>query len=763
MRGTRWLLLVAIAAILGGVGVTYRAQKKILREQAPPKPQPLPPEINSSAAQYTHCQYQEDRKVCCIQADGLRQASDSSRIDLKGVTLEVYNKTATSYDLIKSATATFFTNENRLFSEGAVDITLDVPAAGEPKLNLVAIHTSAVTLDASTGKAETDSPAVFEFRNGSGKATGAAYDPSAHTLLMKHDAELDWKSAAPGAKPTKIEGGSLTYYEDASEVWLKPWGRLTRDNSVVQGEDAVVHLRQIEGDGEKKTIIRELQASNAQGADEYPNRKVQYSAGFMSVDFDDSGVAQTVRGQGNAQLKSTSATAETDVKSDSVEMNFATGDRDSILQRVLATGNASVTSKPLPAPGRTPPETHVLASQSIEMKMRDGGKEIDNVATHAPGTLEFIPNAPVERRRTLNGNDIAIAYGPENRIESFRATSVKTQTDPNEEERKRNRQRAFTASRELLARFDPKTGRMDSMEQSGDFAYDEGDRHARAAKATLDSAQDLIVLQSAARMWEPASSTIADVIRMDQKSGDFTAEGSVRSSQVSDKGQKTSSDMLSGDDPIVAQARKMTSANRNRLIHYEGGAIMTQGANRIQADAIDVNRDKKTLAANGNVMTDLWEKPKEEAALPGEKAAPPASPVRTIVHAPRMIYTDAERLAFYSGGVTLVRGALKVTSKELRAFLNNGGDSSLDKAFADGSVDIVQTAPGRTRTGTGEHGEYYAADQKVVLRGSKAKMTDNISGVSEGRELTYYAKDDRLLGSGATDDPVKTRINRGRK
>ncbi len=28
MRGTRWLVLVAIAAILGGVGLTYRAQKR---------------------------------------------------------------------------------------------------------------------------------------------------------------------------------------------------------------------------------------------------------------------------------------------------------------------------------------------------------------------------------------------------------------------------------------------------------------------------------------------------------------------------------------------------------------------------------------------------------------------------------------------------------------------------------------------------------------------------------------------------------------
>jgi lipopolysaccharide export system protein LptA len=755
-------LLVAIAAILGGVAVTYRIQKTALKRQAPPKPQPLSADVNSAASKYTSCQTDKGRKVCCIQADDFRQARDSSRIDLKGVTLEVYNKTATSYDLIRSATATYFTNQNRLYSEGAVDITIGVPSEGEQPPNLVSIHTSGVTLDAASGKAETDSPATFTFRNGIGKATGAAYDPVARELLMKKDAEVNWNSAAPNGKALKIEAASLTYVEGSSDIWLRPWGRLTRDTSVVQGEDAVVHLRQVEAGGETKTVIRQIQAKNAHGTDDYPNRKLQYSAGNLAVDFDDSGVARIARGEGNAQLKSTTATAETNVKSNSVEMNFAAAEGASVLERVFAAGNASVTSRPLPAPGRALPETHVLSSQSLEMKMRDGGKEIDSVVTHEPGALEFIPNTPAQRHRTLNGNSMTIAYGPDNRIESFRAAGVKTQTDPNEEERKRNRQRAFTSSRELLARFDPKTNRMDYMEQTGDFAYDEGDRHARAVRATLDSAQDSIVLQSAARMWEPASSTSADAIHLDQKTGDFTAEGNVRSSQIPDKDQKKSGDMLSGDDPIVAQARKMTSANRNRLIHYEGGAVMTQGANRIQADAIDLDREKKTLAANGSVMTDLWEKPKGDAAKPGQQT-PPAGPVRTVVRAPKLVYTDADRLAFYSGGANLVRGPLKVNSKELRAYLNSGGDSSLDKAFADGAVEIVQTVPGRTRTGTGEHAEYYAADQKVVLRGARAKMADSVSGVSEGRELTYYANDDRLLGSGAADDPVKTRINRGRK
>ena len=40
------------------------------------------------------------------------------------------------------------------------------------------------------------------------------------------------------------------------------------------------------------------------------------------------------------------------------------------------------------------------------------------------------------------------------------------------------------------------------------------------------------------------------------------------------------------------------------------------------------------------------------------------------------------------------------------------GGSSLDHAFADGAVKIVDTTPLRTRTGTSEHAEYHVYGSK---------------------------------------------------
>ena len=751
-------MLVAIAAIVSGIAYKYRAQKLALEEQAPQKPAPLANELNATAQEWVvrEADQKTGRDKFEIRAKDMRTPSDSSRVDLKGVVMKIYAMDGASYDLVKSAAATFDTNSRNLYSAGETEITVNVPLDGAPAPDRLptVIKTSGVSFDSQTNRADTDQPSTFVFAKGEGKATGATYDPNTHSLEMKHAVEIYWKPPKPGAKPMKIEADGLAYHESTAEIWLKPWGKMTRENTVVQGDDVVVSLQD-------KQVIRHVTAVRAHGTDDYPNRKLRYAAEEMAVDFDDEGKARKITGDRNAQLVSTSDTAETTVTGDHVEMELDTSSGDSVLTKVSARGNGVVNSKPLPAPGRQLSETHILRSETFEMQMRPGGREIASVVTNAPGTLEFLPNLPAQRRRVLNGKDFVIAYGPQNRVDTFRAHDVKTQTDPNADDRKRNRGASTTASRDFEARFDPRTSRLATMQQTGDFAYEEGDRKARATKANMDADQNVIVLDAAARVWDATGSTTADHIRMDQRTGDFAADGNVVSSRLPDRDEKKNSEMLSGDEPLQATAQKMESRNRNRNIHYEGAVNLWQGANRIRADVVDIERstDKRTLIADGHVITNLWEEPKD-----AEKKT--AAPVLTEVRAARMVYTDENRLAHYTGGVLLNRPGLRVKSTELRAFLaESDADSRLDKAVADGTVDIFSTGKDRTRAGTGEHAEYYTDEQKVILRGPWAKMVEKIftkpqPNTTEGRELTYFANDDRLLVTGASDKPGNTRITR---
>jgi lipopolysaccharide export system protein LptA len=369
----------------------------------------------------------------------------------------------------------------------------------------------------------------------------------------------------------------------------------------------------------------------------------------------------------------------------------------------------------------------------------------------APGRLEFLASRPEHHHRILDAENISIEYGEANRIRSFRAVNAKTETHPSAEESASKRGIMKTQSRNLLAHFDPNTGDMNRLEQWDNFSYEQGDRRARADRAAMDTPSDLITLDSSARVWDASGSTSANRIRMDQRKGEFTAEGNVNSTRLPDrKGQ--GSGMLSGDEPLQALSQHMTSQNRNSAIRYEGNVMLWQGANRLQADRVDIDREKRRLSASGHVVSQLHEERDERKAQEGGF---------TVVRADQLVYTDEKRLAHYKGGVLLTRNNLRVKSAELQAYLaETGSDSRLEKALADGKVEIVQTQPDRTRTGAGQHGEYYVSEERIVLTGGEPQLTDTLRGTTRGEQLIYFAGDDRLLVNGAPGRPATSRIRR---
>jgi hypothetical protein len=86
----------------------------------------------------------------------------------------------------------------------------------------------------------------------------------------------------------------------------------------------------------------------------------------------------------------------------------------------------------------------------------------------------------------------------------------------------------------------------------------------------------------------------------------------------------------------------MDSRNRNRQIHYEGDVTCGRAPTAYRPTWWTWTRDpqKRTLVADGHVVTNLWEEPKDAAKKKGARR-----PVLTVVHAPRLVYTEENRLA----------------------------------------------------------------------------------------------------------------------
>jgi lipopolysaccharide export system protein LptA len=763
MRRFAPLILLGFVAIAAGVGWTYYQRLKLQAASTPSKPKHLAPGLLSTFHGWNYSHTSSQKTVISLHADDFQELNGKD--ELTGVTLDIYNKDGQKYDHVRSAKAEFNAGDGTLYSDGEVEITLNVPVGEQPSGRLMSIKSSGVRVESKTGKANTDRLATFKFDRGDGQAVGADYDPTTRELNLHSQVSMTWRGSDPGTIPMKIETDQLNYKEKDGKVLLSPWSRLKRDTLSLNAGPAIVTL--------DKGNLRLVETTHAEGTESRPGRTLQYSANQLIMEFDDNNQVQKITGVDQAHLVSTGETSETTLAADRVVMAFDTSTADSLLKAAVSQGHSVMESKPLIQPGVEPADTRILKSDTIYMNMRPGGREVQSVETQGAGAIEFIPNRTQQAHRWMNGDHIWMAYGPNNTIQSFRSIGVTTRTEkPKEKGAKAAPAPELTWSKNLLATFQPNSSQLASLDQTGNFRYEEGDRRAKADRASLDQSNNIINLTGAAQVRDRAGAAEADKIILNQMTGDFTAEGHVTSTHLPDKAQGDSQGggMLDQDEPLYARAKKMISTDNHLDIRYEGDAVLWQGADRLEADSVEIDRDNSLLKARGHVVSQLLDKVKDAATPQGGKAKaddPPKTATRpsqrvfTLVKARDLEYNDNTRLAHYSGGATLERPGMTVKAANIRAFLRNDSkDSSLDHAVADGHVQIHQVAPDRTRDATSEHAEYYVDEDKVILEGGQPRLVDSMRGTTTGEKLTWYSNDDKLSVVGKPQQPVKSVLHK---
>jgi LPS export ABC transporter protein LptC len=760
MRSLRWLLLVAMVLIAAAVFGIYRAQRIVQRSQRRAVPPSIPLDTKTMAQDYEWGQSANGMPAAKITAKDEKLSADGARAELDQIELRIYAKDGLHYDSVKSAYAQLTTSDHKLYSPGDARITLDVPVKGDPPHQLTSITTSGINFDSQSGQAVTDKHVAFTFEEGDGTATGAAYDPATHTLNLNSDVVVNMRGKSPDNMPMKVESGQLAWNEVTGTLLLFPWSRLTRDQTIVDAGQSTVVL--------KGHDIDWIDALTAHGTDKRPGKQIQYSADQIHVKYNDAHAIDQITGTGSAKLVAHGAASDTTITGNRVDLGFVDHDGENVLSTAKATGNGYLESKPLPDPKGDTADTKILKADVLDLQMKPGGKDLDRVNTQAPGTLEFLPNQIARHRRLLRADRLTIKYADKNEIQSFHAATssanaASTETYPSEDDRRKkkpNLATSYTSSKIIDASFDEK-GQLKQMKQTENFRYSEGERKAQADEATLENDTNVMDLEKNARISDASGSTSGDNIQLNQMTGDFDAKGHVSTTRLPEE-HKSESAMLDKDEPTLGTADHVTSANRNHLIHYAGNAVVWQTSNRIQAERIDIDRDKKSLVADGKVVTQFEDKPKDDAAAPAQPAKP-AQPTYTIVKSQHMVYTDPDRLANYTGGVDFWRPAMTVKSATLKAFLNeqdSNADSRVNHAFGDGKVEVVQYAPDRQRVGNSEHAEYYTEEGKVILSGGEPKLNDSKRGNTKGDKLTWFTDDDRLIIEGAPEKKGQSHLRK---
>jgi len=736
LRRARWLLLLAIVLITGAVSAVFIAQRGEQRRARPPLAAPLSSDTAATAEDWNYEIKEGDRPKARIRAREFRQVREPSAVLLAGMEMRLYGEDPATYDLVRSERASFDTGDGLMYSEGEVEITMGVRVDGSGGGRPVKIRATGVSYDARTSKVWTERHAEFELEGAEGSSTGASYDPLTKELRLEADAVVRWAGRGEGAEPIRVESGQMVYIEGADQIYLMPWARLYRDTLRLDSGAATVFLR--EGG------IDRVEAADARGVDQTGERRLDFAAKQMTAHFTGRGEMRQVNGGGGSRVEARSASGVTNVDAPSIQLDFAEAKGGSELTKALAMGGARVENTPKAAAPR-----RVLTSEVVELKMRPGGEEVAEVQTHTPGRIEFLPRNEGERRRNLTSERMTLYYATQNRLERFRAVGdVRTRTETPRPKTK-DAKVTLTRSRDLQADFDPKTGQMRLIEQWPDFEYEEEGRKARAERASLDTPSDRVLLTGQARVWDAGGSTEADRIEMDQKSGEMTAVGRVSSTRLPEAKPKQGG-LVNAGETLRAQARTMRTRNENREIEYEGEALLWQGENRLRAPLIRINREKNTLAAEGGVVSSL--------PVDGRGMA--------TIRSRTLHYDDAAKLATYIGDARLSRPGLDMKGETLRLWFveeptkEGGTQTQLDRLFADKAAEVVERTLERTRTGRGEHLEYHAREERMVVTGGNPLVQDSQRGISRGAVITWFSREDRLIVDNSGAGPAVSVIQR---
>ena len=758
-RAAPYLLLAVILGVAGFVWYSYQKQIAAQKRNTATPPQPLPSTLNSKAQEFVYATSDGNRTVAELRAKDYREVKDPPHMELDQMELRLFHEDGKSFDLVKAAKGDYFPAEGRLASDSEVEVQMALPVdEDEAQGRMMGIKAQGATLAIKTGKMLTQGAVEFRFRQrggeGKGHAIGAEYSPQLHELHLMHSSLIKWQPKDPKAAAIEVESEEVRYKELESKVYLLPWSKMRKQDFSMEAAASEISL--------EKGVIRHVLAVEARGRDFTPKRQVQYEAKTMNVDFTPEGHVEKVIAEDAAKLNTQGLSGKTNTTASRIDLFFRVTEKESLLERALANGKAVIESIPAVKGGLPVAETKVLRSESIEMKMQPGGEEIQRVDVHAPGSIDFLPNRPTQRKRHMEAERMTILYAANNQIEQFKGTNATTRTDPENTPAKKNGPPMLTSSKDLEARFDPKTGDMVRLEQTGDFKYQEGDRRGKSERAVQENALNRITMTGGARVWDPSGSTDAKEIVLNQKTDESIATGTVRSTREAEKDPKTGK----SGEITQATADRMEMREKNSKIRYEGNAVMWQGENRLRAPRIDLDRKAGQLHATGGIVHQMVDEKSVQALKTGV--------ILTNVKATAMDYADKDRVIEYRGAVVMNRPNLEVKANRLRAYLdeedaekfNEQPAGGVEKIFSYGDVRIVETGKNRVRKGSGETSEYYTADGKLVLEGGKPEMVDIVKGVEQrrttGKQLTWFADNDKLIVDGEEKKPAVSNLQRKR-
>ncbi|MFN2480098.1 MAG: LPS export ABC transporter periplasmic protein LptC [Pyrinomonadaceae bacterium] len=671
---------------------------------------------------------------------------DDGHHELTQVHIEQYPKDSQNANRIDAREAIYFNETEQIAFSGAVRIE----TADRLKVSSEAVH-----YDMKNERGESQVPLSFSRDNVAGHADAATVEGKQKRVELRGNVEITVSPAAAGANGASpaglagvgVKGGDqpVTIRAprgdfDQVKMQLAFSGGATAE----QGRDVM------NGDTLTGFISehKKVQRIEARGNSYLRSGAEGHAAEVRSVnmDFFFGAKQQLERAVASQQVRARTLDSESEAALSTetgVEVYFGEQGDQSVLREMRAGGRPVVTlAAPRAQAGNPKAANKRLTANDVKLFWRATGRDLEKA--EAVGEAELVVE-PVQQTATA---DRKVLVAPRfdcdfleqgNLAREFRATGgTKTTITPVVPGEKRG-VRTITADN-VTAFFTRETQDVERVEAKGQTLFNEGERNGQSESATYTTADSTVRLRGGEPVaWDSHARIKATEIDTNAATKITSARGHAQTTYYSKEQTGGATPFSKVKSPVFVTSDSAEFRHDEGLGIYTGDARAWQDDSFVRADRITIRRESRRMEGEGHVQSALYRARRKDAS-----GNPTVVPVFATSN--RMFYSDTDRQLHYEGAVDIKQGTERINSEAADVYLQKE-QSEVDRMVAERSV--VVTQPGKK--GTGDRGEYAAADETMVLTGNPARVEDTEQGTTEGRRMTVYLRENRVVSESAAE------------
>ncbi|MBX6358519.1 MAG: LPS export ABC transporter periplasmic protein LptC [Acidobacterium ailaaui] len=776
------VLIVALAclllAVVSGFLVYARYRVRHIGKDLPAK---LGMNIQRTANGFTYSQSQKGHTLFTIHASRLVQFSSDGHATLHDVAITLYGPPGTNREDHVYGSDFDYDQKNGIASaKGEVQIDLESPEGqgeGEEEAERGTIHVKArgMVFNQKTGIASTDQFVEFYLPKAAGQAVGASYDSKQGVLILDRQVEL---TSSDNGEPAIVHAAHAQLLRDSRQAFLLDAEAEFR-NTHSKADQAIVYFRK-DGSAEKIDARGNVHLITDSGAESvcqtttiHLDAKSQPLQALMGggINFTDHDPLRTMHGNAvegtldfganstlkHAQFRNAVSFVEQQklvddpngsttrqIQATKLDVDFAPGpDKSAVAQKALATGSAVATFRSIPSKGS---EQNTVVSGDQLLATLEGGRTVRQL--DGTGNTKIVDTAKDGTVNTTSGDTLHMTFA------NMAKAHAETQRQKRAAQKDHDMENAGieTAIQEghvVLTQVPPKSKKDASV------------LHASALRAEYHAADQVVHLIGNPHVNNGEIDLTAQVIDYHRDSGDATATGSVKATDLQTNGkQQAQGAMLGGQGltHILADQAELHHASGDSI--FRGNARMwQQTGNMVSAPVLVLSQSQQTLKAYGEAG-EIAPVNTAIASAMGSKKQQGVVRVRSRM----LVYSDKERRGDFTGDVVAIAPDGTIRADRAQFFLEpaekkpsgstqQSQQSQIEKIVATGHVLLTQ--PGRK--GEGEQLVYTAADGRYVLTGTSSNppyIVDAAQGTTTGAALIFNDQDDSVEVSGGASAAV---------